>query len=83
MIDKAKNYVLGAFNFLLFSVSWMDAVDSGIKIIAGILGIILTGYLIIKAKHDIEEKKLANKEKRQLIEMRDLEIYERMQRNKK
>lgn len=83
MISKAKFYFLGVFNVVLAWAGLVDFFDFTTRIIAAILGIILTVYLIKKAKHDIEKVKLDNQMKKLEIQEKEQKVYQLMEQSKK
>ncbi len=73
----------GIINGVLLSASMWDFIDPVLKLIATLIGIVLTFFLIRKAWHDTE---VAKEQKRKLKlenDFRDQEIFRLAQENKK
>jgi membrane protein insertase Oxa1/YidC/SpoIIIJ len=83
-ISKLEIYLQGGFNALLMIVPWfVDFIDPILKTLSVMAGIILTVFLIRKASHDINSKKLDNELKRIQIDKEHQELHQLMERNKK
>lgn len=71
------------FDFgLLTSIAFIESLDLWVRITGGIVGIILAGFLIWQT---LSQKRLTDIDyeiKKRDLEIRDHELYERMQRTK-
>lgn len=81
MIQRLKTYFLSCINGIMLSAGFMDFLDNWLRIGSVALGLILTLYLIRKAKEDIAGRKLDNQLKRLQIEREEQDLYERRLKN--
>jgi membrane protein implicated in regulation of membrane protease activity len=82
-METFKFYATGIINGMLLSAGFMDFLDYTVRIVSVIAGTVLSVYLIRKAQHDINSRKLDDQLKRMQIEKEHQELHEIMERNKK
>lgn len=81
---KPLEYILkGLLNGILLSASAWDFLDVPVKIIATMAGIILTIFLVRKAWHDTELAKEQRREKKLLNDMKEQELWAKIESNKR
>jgi hypothetical protein len=82
-MEQVKLYIKGVINGLLLSAPFWDVLDKTTKAAATILGIVLTIVLILKAKKDIEGKRIENQLKKLELEKKEQELADLILANKK
>jgi hypothetical protein len=77
-------YIKGIFNFFLMSAPWfMDFVDPIIKLVATVVGIILTVFLIKKTLIETEISKEKRREQKILNDIKEQELWAKIEANRK